>query len=244
MGRGKIVIRRIDNLTSRQVSFSKRRNGLLKKAKELSILCDAEVGLIIFSSTGRLYEFSSTNSSMKAVIDRYGKAKEEQIGTNNATSELMLWQREAASLRQQLHNLQESHKQLVGEELSGLGVRDLQNLESRLEMSLRSIKMRKDHILKSEIEELHRKGSLIHEENMELGRRVHIMSQQKVELQRKLQASEPRGVADASSSTPYSFSITTQYADVPANLEQRQSQQREGDRCKELMAPELGFQLH
>ncbi|GMQ01358.1 hypothetical protein CsSME_00048015 [Camellia sinensis var. sinensis] len=44
MGRGKIVIRRIDNSTSRQVTFSKRRNGLLKKAKELSILCDAEVG--------------------------------------------------------------------------------------------------------------------------------------------------------------------------------------------------------
>jgi hypothetical protein len=60
MGRGKIVIRRIDNPTSRQVTFSKRRNGLLKKAKELSILCDAEVGLIVFSSTGRLYEFSST----------------------------------------------------------------------------------------------------------------------------------------------------------------------------------------
>jgi len=232
------VIRRIDNSTSRQVTFSKRRNGLLKKAKELSILCDAEVGLIIFSSTGRLYEFSSTN--MKAVIDRYGKAKEEQIGTNNATSELMLWQREAASLRQQLHNLQESHKQLMGEELSGLGVRDLQSLESHLEMSLRSIRMRKDHILKSEIEELHRKGSLIHQENMELGRTVDVMSQQKVELHRKLQASEPRGVADASSSTPYSFSITTQYADVPANLEQRQSQQKEGDRRKELMAPELG----
>ncbi|KAG0534279.1 hypothetical protein BDA96_04G266200 [Sorghum bicolor] len=240
MGRGKIVIRRIDNSTSRQVTFSKRRNGLLKKAKELSILCDAEVGLIIFSSTGRLYEFSSTN--MKAVIDRYGKAKEEQIGTNNATSELMLWQREAASLRQQLHNLQESHKQLMGEELSGLGVRDLQSLESHLEMSLRSIRMRKDHILKSEIEELHRKGSLIHQENMELGRTVDVMSQQKVELHRK--ASEPRGVADASSSTPYSFSITTQYADVPANLEQRQSQQKEGDRRKELMAPELGLQLH
>lgn len=63
MGRGKIVIRRIDNSTSRQVTFSKRRNGLLKKAKELSILCDAEVGLMIFSSTGRLYEFSSTRSA-------------------------------------------------------------------------------------------------------------------------------------------------------------------------------------
>ncbi|CAK9150959.1 unnamed protein product, partial [Ilex paraguariensis] len=75
MGRGKIVIRRIDNSTSRQVTFCKRRNGLLKKAEELSILCDAEVGLIIFSSTGRLHEFSST--SMKAVIERYNQQQEE-----------------------------------------------------------------------------------------------------------------------------------------------------------------------
>lgn len=60
MGRGKIVIRRIDNSTSRQVTFSKRRSGLLKKARELSILCDAEVGLIIFSSTEKLYDFAST----------------------------------------------------------------------------------------------------------------------------------------------------------------------------------------
>ncbi|KAK4846780.1 hypothetical protein QYF36_021851 [Acer negundo] len=61
MGRGKIVIRRIDNSTSRQVTFSKRRNGLLKKARELSILCDAEVGLVIFSSTAKLYEYSSSS---------------------------------------------------------------------------------------------------------------------------------------------------------------------------------------
>lgn len=60
MGRGKIVIRRIDNTTSRQVTFSKRRSGLVKKAKELSVLCDAEVGLMVFSCTGRLYEFSSS----------------------------------------------------------------------------------------------------------------------------------------------------------------------------------------
>lgn len=56
------MIRRIDNSTSRQVTFSKRRNGLLKKAKELAILCDAEVGVMIFSSTGKLYEYSSTRS--------------------------------------------------------------------------------------------------------------------------------------------------------------------------------------
>ncbi|KAG2696082.1 hypothetical protein I3760_07G041900 [Carya illinoinensis] len=60
MGRGKIAIQRIDNSTSRQVTFSKRRKGLIKKAKELAILCDAEVSVVIFSSTGKLYEFSST----------------------------------------------------------------------------------------------------------------------------------------------------------------------------------------
>lgn len=70
MGRGKIVIRRIDNCASRQVTFSKRRSGLLKKARELSVLCDAEVGVMIFSSTGRLYEFSSSRSA-ESHIDFY-----------------------------------------------------------------------------------------------------------------------------------------------------------------------------
>ncbi|KAK7400395.1 hypothetical protein VNO78_11601 [Psophocarpus tetragonolobus] len=60
MGRGRIPIRRIENLTNRQVTFCKRRNGLMKKTRELSILCDAEVGAIVFSSTGKLYEYAST----------------------------------------------------------------------------------------------------------------------------------------------------------------------------------------
>ncbi|CAK9133180.1 unnamed protein product [Ilex paraguariensis] len=59
LGRGKIEIKRIENTTNRQVTFCKRRNGLLKKAYELSVLCDAEVSLIVFSSRGRLYEYSN-----------------------------------------------------------------------------------------------------------------------------------------------------------------------------------------
>ncbi len=60
MGRGKIEIKKIENPTSRQVTFSKRRGGLLKKAHELAVLCDAQVALIIFSSTGKLFEFASS----------------------------------------------------------------------------------------------------------------------------------------------------------------------------------------
>ncbi|KAK1576363.1 hypothetical protein Q3G72_032068 [Acer saccharum] len=65
MVRGKIEMKRIENTTSRQVTFSKRRNGLLKKAYELSVLCDAEVAVIIFSQKGRVYEFSSSEYVFK-----------------------------------------------------------------------------------------------------------------------------------------------------------------------------------
>lgn len=60
MAREKLKLRRIDNTAARQVTFSKRRKGLFKKAEELSILCDAEVALIVFSSTGKLFQFSSS----------------------------------------------------------------------------------------------------------------------------------------------------------------------------------------
>ncbi|KAL0920404.1 hypothetical protein M5K25_009540 [Dendrobium thyrsiflorum] len=63
MGRGRVELKRIENKINRQVTFSKRRNGLLKKAYELSVLCDAEVALIIFSSRGKLYEFGSAGYS-------------------------------------------------------------------------------------------------------------------------------------------------------------------------------------
>ncbi|PHT87128.1 MADS-box protein SOC1 [Capsicum annuum] len=60
MVRGKVEMKRIENTTSRQVTFNKRKNGLTKKAYELSVLCDAEVAFIIFSHKGRLFEFTSS----------------------------------------------------------------------------------------------------------------------------------------------------------------------------------------
>ncbi|XP_022866389.1 uncharacterized protein LOC111386167 [Olea europaea var. sylvestris] len=59
MGRGKVQLKRIENKINRQVTFSKRRVGLLKKAHEISVLCDAEVALICFSYKGKLFEYAT-----------------------------------------------------------------------------------------------------------------------------------------------------------------------------------------
>ncbi|MCD9641013.1 MADS-box transcription factor 21 [Datura stramonium] len=64
MGRKKVEIKRIEDKNCRQVAFCKRRKGLLKKAKELSILCDVDVAVVIISNRGKLHEFSSTNRSI------------------------------------------------------------------------------------------------------------------------------------------------------------------------------------
>ena len=58
MGRGKIEIRKIENSTNRQVTYSKRRNGIFKKAHELSVLCDAKVSLIMLSDTKKYHEYT------------------------------------------------------------------------------------------------------------------------------------------------------------------------------------------
>ncbi|MBA0751770.1 hypothetical protein Gogos_000671 [Gossypium gossypioides] len=70
MGRGRVQLKRIENKINRQVTFSKRRAGLLKKAHEISILCDAEVALIVFSHKGKLFEYS-TDSCMEKILERY-----------------------------------------------------------------------------------------------------------------------------------------------------------------------------
>nr|AIZ95384.1 MADS38 [Erycina pusilla] len=57
MGRQKIAMKRIENEEARQVCFSKRRAGMFKKATELSILCGAEIGIVVFSPAGKPFSF-------------------------------------------------------------------------------------------------------------------------------------------------------------------------------------------
>lgn len=56
----KLEIKKIENPTNRQVTYSKRRNGLIKKAYELSVLCDIDIGLIMFSPSGKLTQYSNS----------------------------------------------------------------------------------------------------------------------------------------------------------------------------------------
>ncbi|XP_010518970.1 PREDICTED: MADS-box transcription factor 23-like isoform X1 [Tarenaya hassleriana] len=187
MGRGKIVIQRIDNSASRQVTFSKRRKGLMKKAKELSILCDAEVALLIFSSTGKLHEFAST--SVRSVIERYNSIKGEELQLLNPASAVKFWQREAAMLRQQVQSLHDSYRQLIGEELGHLSVKDLATLENQLEASLGSVRMKKEQMLSDRLQSLSEKGNLIYQENIELHKKLDQIGQENIELYNKVYAS-------------------------------------------------------
>nr|ASZ79973.1 MADS62 [Bambusa multiplex] len=79
MGRVKLPIKRIENNTNRQVTFSKRRNGLIKKAYELSVLCDIDIALIIFSTSERLNHFSGRRG-VEDVLLRYMNLSEHDRG--------------------------------------------------------------------------------------------------------------------------------------------------------------------
>ncbi|KAK8524570.1 hypothetical protein V6N12_029435 [Hibiscus sabdariffa] len=142
MGRGKIEIKRIENTTNRQVTFCKRRNGLLKKAYELSVLCDAEVALVVFSSRGRLYEYA--NNSVKETIERYKKACDPSNVGSVAEVNAQFYQQEAEKLRNQIRNLQNSNRNMLGESLGGLPMKDLKSLEGRLERGISRIRSKKE----------------------------------------------------------------------------------------------------
>jgi hypothetical protein len=75
MGRKKISIQRIDDVRVRKVTFNKRKAGLVKKAMELSLLCDCEVALVVFTSENKLYKYASSD------LDRIVRKCEQQQGT-------------------------------------------------------------------------------------------------------------------------------------------------------------------
>ncbi|CAN6296229.1 unnamed protein product [Urochloa humidicola] len=179
--RERIAIRRIDNLAARQVTFSKRRRGLFKKAEELSILCDAEVGLVVFSATGKLFHFAS--SSMKQIIDRYD-SHSKTLQKSEAPSQLQSHVDDStcAKLRGELAEASLKLRQMRGEELQRLSVQQLQELEKTLESGLGSVLKTKSQKIHDEINGLERKRMQLIEENSRLKERVTRMARMEMQL--------------------------------------------------------------
>lgn len=167
MGRGRVELKRIENKINRQVTFAKRRNGLLKKAYELSVLCDSEVALIIFSSRGKLYEFCS-GSSMAETLERYksfSNCASEAAQPSNQTQSKYL---EYLELKAKVDAFERSQRKFLGEDLRGLGIEDLQQLENQLDLSLKEIKSTKTQYMLDQLSGLQEKEQMLLETNRAL----------------------------------------------------------------------------
>ncbi|KAJ4838853.1 Protein TRANSPARENT TESTA 16 [Turnera subulata] len=167
MGRGKIAIKRIENQTTRQVTFSKRRAGLLKKTHELSVLCDAQIGLIVFSSTGKLCQYCTEPLRMENIIERYQKVTGTRIPEQDSREQLYS---ELNVLRKETRRLQLSVRRYTGEDMGSIPFEELHDLEQELERSVNKVRDRKNELLQQQLENLRRKERLLDEENSQMYR--------------------------------------------------------------------------
>ncbi|XP_044477206.1 truncated transcription factor CAULIFLOWER A-like isoform X2 [Mangifera indica] len=165
MGRGRVQLKRIENKINRQVTFSKRRSGLLKKAHEISVLCDAEVALIVFSTKGKLFEYS-TDSCMERILERYERYSysERQLQTNDVNNPGS-WTLEYAKLKARVEILQRNQSHFMGQELDSLSLKELQSLEHQLDSALKHIRSRKNQLMFESISDLQKKDKLLQEQN-------------------------------------------------------------------------------
>ncbi|KAJ4900356.1 Agamous-like MADS-box protein AGL8 [Raphanus sativus] len=172
MGRGRVQLKRIENKINRQVTFSKRRSGLLKKAHEISVLCDAEVALVIFSSKGKLFEYS-TDSCMERILERYDRylySDKQLVGRDISQSEN--WVLEHAKLKARVEVLEKNKRNFMGEDLESLSLKDLQSLEHQLHAAIKSIRSRKNQAMYESISALQKKDKALQDHNNALLKKI------------------------------------------------------------------------
>ncbi|XP_056683094.1 truncated transcription factor CAULIFLOWER A isoform X2 [Spinacia oleracea] len=157
MGRGRVQLKKIENKINRQVTFSKRRSGLVKKAHEISVLCDAEVALIVFSHREKLFEYSS-DSAMETILEKYERYSyaERRLTSNDPDSQVN-WSFDFAKLKSRLELLHRNHRHYLGQELDSLNIKELQSLEQQLDTALKNIRSKKNQLMHESISELQKK---------------------------------------------------------------------------------------
>ncbi|KAK4747994.1 hypothetical protein SAY87_014580 [Trapa incisa] len=204
MGRGRVELKRIENKINRQVTFSKRRNGLFKKAYELSVLCDAEIALIIFSSRGKLYEFGSTGTNQ--TLERYQRSCGISLD-NNAQCDAQCgffgwsipktqnWCEEVTKLKTRFESLQRNQRHLLGEDLGPLNLKELLNLEKQLEGALAQTRQRRTQLMIEQVEDLRKKERQLGDLNKQL----------KLKLEAELWSSSNGGALSAAGTGNFHF---------------------------------------
>ncbi|XP_019175011.1 PREDICTED: MADS-box protein JOINTLESS-like [Ipomoea nil] len=173
MTRKKIKIKKIDNIAARQVTFSKRRRGLFKKAEELAVLCDADVALIVFSSTGKLFDFAS--SSMKHILQKY-VSHSSNIKKYQPLEFLQQENSLQVRLSKEISDKTRELRRMRGEDLEGLSLEELEELAQKLQVGLNRVSETKDEQIRNEIATLQYKGAELMEENNRLKQRVAEMN--------------------------------------------------------------------
>ncbi|XP_020571650.1 MADS-box transcription factor 16-like [Phalaenopsis equestris] len=153
MGRGKIEIKKIENPTNRQVTYSKRRAGIMKKASELTVLCDAQLSLVMFSSTGKFSEYCSPTTDTKSVYDRY----QQVSGINLWSEQYEKMQNTLNHLKEINHNLRREIRQRMGEDLEGLEIKELRGLEQNMDEALKLVRNRKYHVISTQTDTFKKK---------------------------------------------------------------------------------------
>nr|KAJ0224635.1 hypothetical protein LSAT_V11C100004180 [Lactuca sativa] len=171
MGRGKTEIKRIENSSNRQVTYSKRKNGIIKKAKEITVLCDANVSLVIYGSSGKMHEYCSPKTDLIDMLDRYQRLSGNKLW--DAKHENL--QSEIDRIKKENENMQIELRHLGGEDISSLNYEELIAYEDALENGLTSIREKKaskcsiDTYIGDEIPKIMRKHELVlQEENKHL----------------------------------------------------------------------------
>ncbi|XP_019057132.1 PREDICTED: agamous-like MADS-box protein AGL30 [Tarenaya hassleriana] len=78
MGRVKLKIKKLENTNGRQATFAKRKHGIMKKANELSILCDIHVALLMFSPSGKPSLCCGRHSTIEEVIAKFAQVTPQE----------------------------------------------------------------------------------------------------------------------------------------------------------------------
>ncbi|KAJ7537505.1 hypothetical protein O6H91_11G008500 [Diphasiastrum complanatum] len=175
MGRVKLEIKKIENPTNRQVTYSKRRNGLIKKAYELSVLCDIDIALLMFSPSGKLSQYA-TNNSIEDVIYRfasmpeYERNKRKVENNDNLNKAIRKLRSESGSnnerersfgnveaLREEINRIQQEKDLLQrkirwyqGEDIESMNsISQLSMFEEELQFALNKVRNRKQEVQNS-----------------------------------------------------------------------------------------------